>query len=66
MHGILCNTVVISGLVPLAANLELLDKLQKRTCRTVGPSLVAFLELLPRRRNIASLSLCGRCCFGRC
>ena len=37
--------------------LELLDKLQKLICRTVGPSLAAFLELLAHRWNIASLSL---------
>ena len=33
--------------------LELLDKLQKRICRTVGPSLAASLELLAHRRNVA-------------
>ena len=37
--------------------LELLDKLQKRICRTVGPSLAAFLESLAHRQNVASLSL---------
>ena len=37
--------------------LELLDKLQKRICRTVGPSLAASLEPLTHRRNVASLSL---------
>ena len=37
--------------------LELLDKLQKRICRTVGPSLAASLELLAHRGNVASLSL---------
>ena len=37
--------------------LELLDKLQKRICRTVGPSLAASLEPLAHRRNVASLSL---------
>ena len=37
--------------------LKLLDKLQKRICRTVGPSLAAALELLAHRRNVASLSL---------
>ena len=40
--------------------LELLEKLQKRICRTVGPSLVASLEPL------ASLSLFNRYYFGRC
>ena len=29
--------------------LELLDKLQKRICRTVGPSLAASLKPLPHR-----------------
>ena len=37
--------------------LELLDKLQKRICRTVGPSLAASFEPLPHRQNVASLSL---------
>ena len=34
--------------------LELLDKLQKRICRTVGPSPAASLEPLALRRNVAS------------
>ena len=46
--------------------LELLDKLQKRICRTVGPSLASSLEPLAHRRNVASLSLFYRYCFGRC
>ena len=37
--------------------LELLDKLQKQMCWTVGPSLAASLEPLAHRRNVASLSL---------
>ena len=37
--------------------LELLNKLQKWICRTVGPSLAASLEPLAHRRNVASLSL---------
>ena len=37
--------------------LELLDKLQKRICRTVAPSLAASLEPLAHRGNVASLSL---------
>ena len=40
--------------------LELLDKLQKRICRTVGPSLAASLG------NVASLSLFYRYYFSRC
>ena len=46
--------------------LELLDKLQKRICRTIGPSLVASLEPLAHRRNVASLSLFYKNYFGRC
>ena len=46
--------------------LELLDKLQKRICRTVGPSLVASLEPLAHLRNVASSSLFYRYYFGRC
>ena len=46
--------------------LELLDKLQKRICRTVGPSLATSLEPLAHRRNVASLSLFCRYYFGRC
>ena len=46
--------------------LELLDKLQKRICRIVGPSLAASLEPLAHRRNVASLSLFYRYYFGRC
>ena len=46
--------------------LELLDKLQKRICTTVGPSLAASLEPLAHRRNVASLGLFYRYYFGRC
>ena len=46
--------------------LELLDKLQKRICKIVGPSLAASLESLAHRRNVASLSLFYRYYFGRC
>ena len=45
---------------------ELLDKLQKRICRTVGPSLAASLEPLAHSQNVASLSLFYRYYFGRC
>ena len=37
--------------------LELLEKLQKRICRTAGPSLADSLEPLAHRQNVASLSL---------
>ena len=46
--------------------LELLDKLQKRIFRTVGPSLAAFLEPLAHRRNEASLTLFYSYFFRRC
>ena len=46
--------------------LYLLDKLEKRICRIVGPSLAASLEPLAHRRNMASLSLFYRYYFGRC
>ena len=46
--------------------LDLLDKLQKRTCRIVGPSLAASLESLAHHQNVVSLSLFYRYYFGRC
>ena len=46
--------------------LDLLDKLQKRIYRIVGPSLAASLEPLAHRRNVTSLSLFYRYYFGRC
>ena len=45
--------------------LELLDKLQKWICRTVGPFLAASLEPLAHCQNVASLSLLYRYYFGR-
>ena len=55
----------VSAGVP-SCYLELLDKLQKWICRSVGPSLAASLEPLAHRRNVASLSLFYRYYFGRC
>ena len=49
--------------------MELLDKLQKQICRTVGPSLATSLEPLGPVNvdiNVASLSLFYRYYFGRC
>ena len=46
--------------------LELLDKLQKRICRTVSPSLATSLEPLAHPQNVASLSLFYRYYFSRC
>ena len=60
MYGILLSRL---GWCP---QLDLLDKLQKRICRIVGPSLAASLEPLAHRRNVASLSLFYRYYFGRC
>ena len=37
--------------------LELLDKLQKRICRTVGPSLAASLEPLVHRQKVCSIGI---------
>ena len=60
------NTVVTPGLVPLNCYLELLDKLQKWICKTIGPSLATYLEPLAHRQNEASWSLFYRYYFGRC
>ena len=46
--------------------LELLDKLQKQICRTVGPSLAASLEPLAHCRNVTRLSIFYRYYFGKC
>ena len=46
--------------------LELLDNLQKRICRIVGPLLAASLEPLAHCRNVASLSAFYRYYLGRC
>ena len=46
--------------------LEILYKLQKRICRTVGPSFAASLEPLPHRLNVASLRPFDRYYFVRC
>ena len=45
--------------------LELLDKLQKQTCKTVGLLLGASLEPLVHCRNVASLSIFYRYFFGK-
>ena len=46
--------------------LELSDKLQKKICRTVGPSFAASFEHLAHGRDVASLSFFCRFYFGRC
>ena len=50
----------------LSCYLELLDKVQKGICRTVGPSLAASLEPLAHHQNLATLSPFCRCYLGRC
>ena len=47
-------------------SLELLDKLQKRICRTVSLLLAASLQPLAHHRNMASLTLFYSYYFGRC
>lgn len=46
--------------------LDLLDKLQRRICYHIGPTLSSSLDSLAHRRNVASLSLFYRYYFGRC
>ena len=61
IHGYCCH---VSAGSP-SCYLELLDKLQKRMCRSVGPSLASPLETLAHRRNVVSLSLFYRYYFDR-
>ena len=51
---------------PPSCYLELFDKLQKRICRTGGPSVVISLEHMAHCRNVASLIPFSRYYFGRC
>ena len=46
--------------------LEMLDKLQKWICMTVGPLTAASLELLTHRQNVANSSLFYWYYFGIC
>ena len=50
----------------LSCYLELLDKLQKQTCMTAGPSAAASLEPYAHRLNVTNLSLFHRYYFGKC
>ena len=63
--GILLSHIVMLAGAP-TCHLELLGKLQKQTCRTVGPSLTASLETLARHGNVTSLSLFYRYYLGIC
>ena len=47
-------------------HLNLLVKLQKWICWTVGSTLAASLEPLARHRNVARFSLFYKYYFGRC
>ena len=44
---------------------DMSDKLQKRECSAVDPSLAASLELLARQRNVTSVSISYRHYLGR-
>ena len=46
--------------------MELLNKLQKRICGAVGPSLGDFFEPMAHHQNVARLSLFTRYYVGRC
>ena len=46
--------------------LEMLDKLEKWICRTVGPEVTASLEPLNHHQNRANLNLFYWYYFGRC
>ena len=50
----------------LSCYLELLDKLQKRICRTIGPSLATSLEPSAHCQNAASLGRSYSYYFGKC
>ena len=49
-----------------SCNLDMLDKLYNRVCRTIGPSLAVSLEPVAHCQYITSLSLFYRYYFGRC
>ena len=63
-NNLLCCCHVWAGTTSCC--LELLDKLQKRISKTVGPPLAVSVEPLVHRRNVANLSLLYRYYFGRC
>ena len=44
----------------------MLDKLQKRACKTVGPKLAISFEPLADHRHVAILCLFYRYYYGRC
>ena len=60
------NTLCLIWAGTPSCYLELMDKLPKWICRTVGPSLAASLERLAHHWNEACLSLLYSYCFVRC
>ena len=62
MYGILLSCVAGAP----SCYLELLDKLQKGICKTVGPSLATSVEPLAHNRNVSCLSLFYRYYVGKC
>ena len=51
---------------PPSFYLKLLDKLRKRICSTVGPSLAASFDRLAHRQNVDGLNLFYSYYFDRC
>ena len=66
MYGILLSRLGWCPDVTPSCYLEWFDKLQKRICRTVGPSLAVSLEPLAQGQNVTSLSLFYRYYCRRC
>ena len=56
-----CNTLADAP----SSYLDVLDKLQKQVCGTVGPTIAGSLESSVHYRNLTSLSLFYRYYFGR-
>ena len=50
----------------LSCYVDILDKLQKRVCRTVAPTIAASHGPFGHHRNVASLNLFHRYFLGRC
>ena len=63
MHMKYCCNIMVG--TP-SCNLELLEKLQKQICRTIGPSLAASIEPLAHRQKVPSLSLFYKYFLVRC
>ena len=59
LHGILCHVWACAS----KCYLEILNKLKKWICRTVGPPPAVSLERVAHHQNIASFSLFYRYYF---